>query len=249
MGEIIVVKLGGSSLYDLTANFYEKLKAMQENGQKLVIVHGGGPEINRYLNQLNIKSEFHNGLRKTTKEAIEIVEMVLTGKVNPFVVRLLNDAGIRAVGLNGSDDHLLEARFLDKASLGYVGQIEDVNSRFLLSILDLGIVPVIASVGRTASGEVLNINADTVASEIARTIHAETLMLVTDVDGIKHNGQTIKETTPLEIQQLIQQGIIYGGMIPKVEAALKCLESKIREVMIFGKQLDGTKIVHEEVLV
>ncbi|WP_404405645.1 acetylglutamate kinase [Jeotgalibacillus malaysiensis] len=238
-----VIKLGGSLLERLTPDFFKGIQQMIENGKKVIIVHGGGPAINRRLKEAQIETSVVNGLRVTPAEAIEIVQTTLIGSVNPWIVHQLEQADIQAVGLNGFDGGLMKASFLDQEIYGYVGQIDDVNPALLHLLKDT--VPVISCIGRTDEGQALNINADTAAEKIAAAVQADELLFVTDTPGIKVNGQTVTRTHPDEINGWITDGTIYGGMIPKVQAAAGCLEADIPAVRIVNEMLEGTTILKE----
>jgi acetylglutamate kinase len=239
----IVIKLGGSTLEGLNQAFYSNFKALQQQGFDIIITHGGGPAINRELEKQNISSNILNGIRITSSDAIDVVKSTLIGKVNPGLVSELNQAGIKAIGLNGFDGLLLESEFLDQETYGYVGKVKKVNTDLLETLCNNQIVPVIACVGATSGGQALNINGDTVASEVALAIGAESLLLVTDVSGIRIEGQYQKEASPNLIDQWIQQGHIYGGMIPKVQSALQVLDAGVPSVQIVDDQLIGTTIL------
>lgn len=253
MGETIVIKCGGSVLNELSPSFFESLQAMYAQGKKIVLVHGGGPEIGQMLKKLNVASEFVDGLRRTTKDVLEVVEMILSGKVNKLLVGLLQQYGMPAVGISGVDAHLLEAAPIDFAKLGYVGKVVKVNDTFLETLLRFGYIPVIAPLGVDEAGQTYNINADTAAGAIAKALNVQQLLFVTDVPGILQNGAVVERTTVAEIEQMIATGIITGGMIPKVKAAAAALSKELAEVMIVsGKtpfyangQLYGTSIRKE----
>ena len=239
----IVIKLGGSTLEGLNKAFFYNFKKLQEDGYEVIITHGGGPAINRALAVQHIESHTLNGIRVTSEAAIDVVQTTLIGKVNPALVAELNSASITAVGLNGFDGHLLASTFLDKAKYGYVGEIQSVNTALLEALIAAGIVPVIACIGATDDGQGLNINGDTVASEVALAVGAESLLLVTDVAGIRIDGVYQDSVVPSEINEWIEEGHIYGGMIPKVEGALACLHAGIPSVQIVNETLTGTKIL------
>ncbi|MGE6755882.1 acetylglutamate kinase [Rossellomorea sp. NPDC071047] len=232
---VIAIKLGGSVLSKLSSLFYKSIKDLQQH-YHVVLVHGGGPDITAMLNKLTIESTFINGHRKTTKQVFEVVEQVLKGKVNSELTHQLNLAGIKAIGLSGYDAHLLKASILDEGSLGYVGKIEKVNLTLLNNLLSLNYVPVIAPLATTNNGEKLNVNADLAASAIAEALQVEKLVFVTDVPGILKEGEIVSRVTKEEILHYIETGIIHGGMIPKVQAALSVLQLNIKEVMIVGCQ-------------
>ncbi|ATP41464.1 acetylglutamate kinase [Solibacillus sp. R5-41] len=244
----MVIKLGGSTLEGLNEAFFRNFKALQHQGIQLIITHGGGPAINRELAAAGIESYTVNGLRVTNEDMIGIVQSTLIGKVNPALVHELTAAGIAAVGLNGFDGNLLESHFLDEATYGYVGEVKYVHTRILNALSAAGIVPVIACIGTTREGQALNINGDTVASEIALAVGADRLLLVTDVAGIRINDEYQREVTPTLIKQWIEEGHINGGMIPKVQGAINCLSAGIPSVQIVNETLTGTTILSEELV-
>jgi len=239
----MVIKLGGSTLEGLNDDFFDNFKKLQESGVELIITHGGGPAINRELAARDIESHTLNGIRVTSEAAMDVVQSTLIGNVNPALVHELTTAGIAAVGLNGFDGQLLVADFLDKDIYGFVGEIQSVNTSLLEALIAAGIVPVIACVGANLKGQALNINGDTVASEVALAVGAESLLLVTDVSGIRIQGDYQTEVTPSLITQWIEEGHIYGGMIPKVQGAIECLNAGIPSVQIVGDTLVGTTIL------
>jgi len=239
----MVIKLGGSTLEGLNDDFFDNFKKLQESGVELIITHGGGPAINRELAARDIESHTLNGIRVTSEAAMDVVQSTLIGNVNPALVHELTTAGIAAVGLNGFDGQLLVADFLDKDIYGFVGEIQSVNTSLLEALIAAGIVPIIACVGANLKGQALNINGDTVASEVALAVGAESLLLVTDVSGIRIQGDYQTEVTPSLITQWIEEGHIYGGMIPKVQGAIECLNAGIPSVQIVGDTLVGTTIL------
>lgn len=241
----IVIKLGGSTLEGLNKAFFSNLKKLQEEGYKIIITHGGGPAINRELAKQNIQTETLNGIRVTNDEAISIVQSTLIGIVNPQLVNELNQAGIKAIGLNGFDQKLLLCDYLQKEVYQYVGKIIKINTELLDLLLDQNIVPVIACIGVSEDGHALNINGDTVASDVALAVNAESLMLVTDVSGIKIHNEFQKSATPKDIEKWIEEGHIYGGMIPKVKGAIQCLQAGIPSVQIVDDRLVGTLLSEE----
>ncbi|WP_339192300.1 acetylglutamate kinase [Bacillus sp. FSL K6-1003] len=251
MKKTIVFKCGGSVIRELSEEFFQNLKELMESGWKLAIVHGGGPEITHMLKRLNIKTEFSGGQRKTTKPVLEVAEMVLSGSVNKFFVAELAKHGLRAAGVSGKDGGLLEADYLDRDTYGEVGEIKKVNASMVNALMDEGIIPVIAPLSLTSDYKTLNVNADLAASAVAGALKADKLMFVTDVEGIMKEKQRLDILTPEEIQTLIKQEVITGGMIPKVNSALSALSDQVSEVMIvngkgsfFSNQtFEGTKIV------
>lgn len=239
----VVIKLGGSTLEGLNEAFFDNFKRLQESGVELIITHGGGPVINRELAAQGLQSHTLNGIRVTNEAAIKVVQSTLIGQVNTALVHELTTAGIAAIGLNGFDNQLIVVDFLDQETYGYVGAIKNINTSLLEALMGVGIVPVIACVGTTEAGQALNINGDTVASEIALAVGADSLLLVTDVSGIRIEDEYQAIATPSLIDQWTEQGHIYGGMIPKVQGAIDCLRAGIPSVQIVGATLIGTTIV------
>ena len=210
---------------------------MQENGPLPVIVHGGGPAINEMLGKLGIESRFVNGLRVTDEAVLDVVEMVLAGQINSEIVRKLNASGARAIGLSGTDGMLLKARPVDHhAEIGYVGEVVGVNTALIRGVAEMGYLPVIAPIGIDESGQRYNINADTAAGAVASALGASTMIVVTDVPGIMREIDGEKRVLPevsfAQIEEMIASGEIYGGMIPKVRAAMSCLTGDVKEVRI-----------------
>lgn len=237
MKKIIVLKCGGSIIDALSASFFANLQDLQTAGYQPVIVHGGGPAIKKMLDTLEVKTEFVDGLRKTSPAVMDIAEMVLTGTVNNALIRKLNLIGIQAVGLSGSDAQTLTAEPKDVERYGLVGDVTDVNVSFLKQLIAEDIVPVIAPIALGTDGKRYNINADTAAGAVAEALEAKQLIFVTDVPGILRGDELLESVTEKEVAQLIAEGTIYGGMIPKVTAAVTSLNETLNEVMIVnGKQ-------------
>ncbi|MFS0782900.1 acetylglutamate kinase [Bacillus sp. 1P06AnD] len=230
--KILLLKLGGSILDELDDSFFASLQDLQREGYRLIFVHGGGPDINQMLETLHIIPEFHDGLRKTTSDVLDVVELVLSGKTNRSLVGLLNQHGFNAIGLHGSDAGLLKGRHIDKESLGEVGEITSVNSELIKNVLDMGLVPVLTPLAVSEWGTTLNVNADMAAGAVARALDADSCVFVTDVKGVLHEGKLIESLTAEEVERLIREKVILGGMIPKVQTALKALETGIRQVRI-----------------
>lgn len=246
MKNIAVIKCGGSTLEQLSDDFFAGVAQLKAHGLHPVIVHGGGPAIKQMLDKLEVTTEFVNGLRKTSKEAMDVVEMVLAGKVNKTLVQNLQNHGLEAVGVSGVDHHLLIAKAKDEEALGYVGDVTEVKTDFITALINLDVVPVIAPVAVNENGDHLNVNADTAAGAVARALEAEKLIFVTDVPGILKDGERLEEVTDQDVRLFIENGTIYGGMIPKVEAALASLKGQLKQVMI----VDGTsKIIDDQALV
>ncbi|GAV12406.1 acetylglutamate kinase [Paenibacillus sp. chi10] len=235
--KLFVMKCGGSTLAALPNSFYEQLHQLQEDGIVPVIVHGGGPAISGMLDKLGIKSEFIGGLRKTDEAVLDVVEMILAGQINKQIVRRLTQVGAKAIGLSGTDGGLIQAEPVPNAAqVGFVGDVTHVNASLLAGLVDLNHMPVIAPVGLDRAGQRYNINADTAAGAVAAYLGSEQLIVITDVPGIMRNGPEEKVVLPVvtteEVEAMIESGDIYGGMIPKVQAAMKCLEGGVQEVVI-----------------
>ncbi|MBE6669076.1 MAG: acetylglutamate kinase [Ruminococcaceae bacterium] len=235
--KIIVVKYGGNAMIndELKNSVMEDIVLLSLIGIKVVLVHGGGPEISDMLTRVGKKSEFVNGLRVTDKETAEIVQMVLAGKINKSLVGLIQSIGGKAVGICGMDGGLIKAEKLDEA-LGYVGKITEVNTALIEDILMKGYIPVISTVGYDDSGNAYNINADTAAAKIASELKAESLISMTDIVGIlrdKDDPSTlISKINVSDTPQLVRQGIISGGMIPKVECCTEAIRRGVNKVFI-----------------
>jgi acetylglutamate kinase len=237
-----VIKCGGSTLAALPESFFLDMKKLQEEGQIPVIVHGGGPAISETLKQLNIESVFVNGLRKTDEQTLQVVEMVLAGRINKEIVKKIQVFGGKALGLSGVDGFLLTARPVENAAeIGFVGEVTGVNAHLIEGIVRLGYIPVIAPIGTDRKGRHYNINADTAAGAVASQIGAARMIVVTDVPGIMKTVDGEKKVLPSvtvqEIGDMIESGEIYGGMIPKVRAAIQCIQGEVREVVI----VDGSE--------
>ncbi|WP_249870590.1 acetylglutamate kinase [Oceanobacillus saliphilus] len=258
---IIVLKMGGSVLAELPDSFYKMVVNLKkQNICQPVIVHGGGPEINQVLEQLNVKTEFVDGLRVTTKEVLDVAEMVMSGSINKKIAGKLQMQGGTAIGLSGVDCSLLQTKPVDPI-LGFVGQVEEVNTTWLQLIMENGGIPVIAPIGIDASGQHYNINGDVAAAAVAQALKGK-LAFISDIPGVMENiaGKEIvhAQLTKEEIEQKIASGIIYGGMIPKVRSALKGLSGGVKESVILnglapddlknymeGKQA-GTKVINKK---
>ena len=252
-GKTIVIKYGGNAMIndDLKEKVMQDIALMKYVGIRPVIIHGGGPDITGFLKKVGKESDFVAGLRVTDEETIEIAEMVLDGKVNSEIVNLLNRRGVRAVGLSGKDAGLIKARKklatvyegedTKKVDIGYVGEVERVDTGILEDLLDQGYVPIIAPIGVGDGGESYNINADYVAAEIAGALQAEKLLLLTDIEGIYkdfNDKSSFISTLHLpEAKEYIKEGIIAGGMIPKVEACLTALEQGAGKTHIIDGRL------------
>jgi acetylglutamate kinase len=240
-----VLKIGGSTLENLQPSFFQSLLIKIKNGEKVVIVHGGGPEINKKLQEKGLPIQMKDGIRITSPDTLSCVKAALKDIANAKLVERLNKEGIPAVGLCGSENTLIQCEFLDQEKYGSVGKVKKVNTDILNKVLVSGKVPVIASLGVTDNGEEVNINADTAAGETAASLSAISVCFVTDISGIQVEGQKAEQLTVSQLQQAIHNGHIYGGMIPKVEAAMKCLNLNIEEVLITDQTLSGTRCYKE----
>ena len=242
-GKVVVVKYGGNALAgaseaDALDLFAQDIVLMRSVGMRPVVVHGGGPQISDMIKRLGLKTEFRDGLRVTDAATIDIARMVLIGQVNPQIVSAINVHGPLAVGVSGEDAGLIRASARD-ADLGFVGDVEAINPMILHGLLDDEFIPVIATIGTDATGQAYNINADTVAGEIAEALDAEKLVYLTDIEGLRRvvddPSSLIRQTTADELEALMGDGTIAGGMIPKVESCVKALRGGVRRAHI----LDG----------
>ena len=236
-GKIVVVKYGGNAMINegLKQQVMEDIVLLRLIGVKVVLVHGGGPEISELMDRLGKKPEFVDGLRVTDEETVEIVQMVLAGKINKTLVGLLGAKGGKAIGLSGIDDHLITAKCKDPR-LGFVGEVTEINPAPILDLIDRGYIPVISTVGSGENGETYNINGDTAAACIAGALGAERLILMTDIAGILRNPKDpstlIPELSIGQAKDLSAQGVISGGMIPKVECCIRAIQEGVQKVII-----------------
>ena len=241
--QVVVVKYGGNALAgasdaDALSLFAQDIVLMRQVGMRPVVVHGGGPQINDLMARLGMRPEFRNGLRVTDAATVGVVQMVLAGQVNPQVVAAINVHGALAVGVSGGDAGMIRAAARDP-QLGYVGDVQSVNPTILRHLLDDGFIPVVATVGTDQHGQPYNINADAVAGAIAQALGAEKLVYLTDIEGLRRvvddPNSLIRVTTPDELEALMADGTIAGGMIPKVESCVQAVRSGVRRAHI----LDG----------
>ena len=260
-GQTIVIKYGGSAMVDKTARkqFIKDVVLMKYIGINPVIVHGGGPEINEMLQKIGKESKFIAGNRVTDGETVEIVEMVLSGKVNKGIVADINKYGGKAVGISGKDDNMILVRqkYIEEKSenseetkkidIGFVGEIENINTEIIKVLEKSDYIPVISSIGTDKNGQTYNINADYVAGEIAGKLNAGRMIFLTDVDGILldyHDKQTlIDEIDVYHVNKLIEKGIINGGMLPKVNTCLKAIEKGVENVVILNGKLEHSLLL------
>ena len=246
-GRTIVVKYGGNAMIDdaLKASFARDIVLMQAVGMRPIVVHGGGPQIGELLERLNIASRFFDGMRVTTEETMDVVEMVLGGLVNKEIVSLLNLAGGRAMGLTGKDGQLIRAKQLkierkspeleapEIIDIGHVGQVESIDTRVLTMLTENDVIPVVAPIGVGPTGESYNINADLVAGKLAEVLNAEKLMLLTNTAGVLDQaGQVVTGLVSDEVRALIDNGTISGGMLPKVACALSAVNAGVNSAHI-----------------
>ena len=257
-GETVVIKYGGHAMGDehLAALFAQDVVLLKQAGVRPIVVHGGGPQIAAMLERLGIKTKFDGGLRVTDKQTVEIVEMVLAGSINKQIVTGINQAGGRAVGLSGKDGSLILARKLKRTmtdpdsnierilDLGFVGEPDEVDREVLDVIINSNLIPVIAPVATSAGGETYNVNADTFAGAIAGALRAERFLLLTDVAGVlDKNGKLIRELTVRDARKLIHDGVVSGGMIPKIETCIAALDQGVRGVVILDGQVSHSVLL------
>ncbi|MEB3181419.1 MAG: acetylglutamate kinase [Nostocaceae cyanobacterium] len=242
-GRTIVVKYGGAAMKDSTLKdkVIRDIVFLACVGLRPVVVHGGGPEINTWLGKLNIEPQFKNGLRVTDAPTMEVVEMVLGGRVNKEIVAMINHAGGCAVGLCGKDGNLITARPQGQDDIGFVGEVSSVNIKLIDTLVKNGYIPVVSSVAADEAGQSYNINADTVAGEIAAALGAEKLILLTDTAGIlrdyKDTSTLIQKLDIQEARRLIETGIVGGGMIPKVNCCVRSLAQGVKAAHIIDGRI------------
>ena len=260
-GKIVVVKYGGAAMIEehLKQNFAQDIVLLQSLGMLPVIVHGGGPEVSKAMEQLGQEVSFIDGLRVTSSENLKVTEMVLSGTINKEIIAHINTFGGKAVGVSGKDGNLIEA---DKIShdggidLGFVGKIKKVNPELLMVLLKQGFLPVVSPIGLSKDGVTYNINADTTASRIAVSLGAYKIIFMTDVDGVLEDGNLCAQLTSSEVEKMIEKKVITDGMSPKVDSCLYCVKNGVESAQIingtephsviaelFTDQGIGTKIV------
>ncbi len=247
-GKIVVVKYGGNAMIkdELKEAVMGDIALLSLIGIRVVLVHGGGPEITDMLKKVGKESKFVNGLRVTDQESVDIVQMVLAGKVNKELVKLLQNKGGQAIGLCGLDGGMIRAKQLDPA-LGYVGEVQSVNVKPILDVLGAGYIPVIATVGYDEEGHSYNINADTAAAKIAAELSAECLISMTDISGILRDcndpSTLISQIVVSEVPQLVHEGIISGGMIPKVQCCTEAIRRGVPKVFIIDGRIPHSILI------
>lgn len=246
--KIIVVKYGGNAMIndELKEAVMGDIVLLSLIGIKVVLVHGGGPEITEMLTKIGKKSEFVDGLRVTDQESVDIVQMVLAGKVNKNLVNLLQNKGGKAIGLCGMDGHMIEAKVLDKR-LGYVGEVTDINVEPILDVLEKGYIPVVATVGCDKDGNSYNINADTVAARLAGELKAECLISMTDIVGLLRDKDDPSTLIPKvyvsDAPKLMRDGVISGGMIPKVNCCIEAIRRGVNKVFIIDGRIPHSILI------
>jgi len=242
-GRTVVVKYGGAAMKDgsLKEKVIRDIVFLSCVGIRPVVVHGGGPEINTWLEKLGIEPQFKNGLRVTDAATMDVVEMVLVGRVNKELVALVNQAGGKAVGLCGKDANLIKARPQGSEDIGFVGEVQNTDIKILESLVSNGYIPIVSSVAADDFGQAYNINADTVAGELAAALGAEKLILMTDTSGVlrdyKDISTLIHEMDIQEARQLIEDGVVGGGMIPKVNCCVRSLAQGVKAAHIIDGRL------------
>ncbi|HIK41149.1 acetylglutamate kinase [Thermoleptolyngbya sp. M55_K2018_002] len=242
-GRVVVVKYGGAAMKDsnLKETVIRDIVFLSCVGLRPVVVHGGGPEINTWLDKLGIEAQFKNGLRVTDAATMDVVEMVLVGRVNKELVALVNQAGGSAVGLCGKDANLIKARPQGEEGIGFVGEVQSTDTKLIEALVREGYIPIVSSVAADDKGQAYNINADTVAGELAAALGAEKLILMTDTPGILKNYHDLSTLIPrLDIQEarrLIESGIVSGGMIPKVNCCVRSLAQGVKAAHIIDGRL------------
>lgn len=240
-GKTLVIKYGGNAMNDeaVTTTILQDIAALKIVGVNPILVHGGGPEINRLLGRLGIAPQFKNGMRVTDEQTMEVAQMILCGKINKNIVGELNSMGVKAIGLCGKDSQLIQAETLDPA-LGYVGKITGINAKLLEILAHDEFIPVIASIATDGKGNSYNVNADVAAAAIGAAMHAEKLMFLTDIDGIMENKDNaeslIHRISVNKLRKMIDTGAITGGMVPKAESCIDAIERGINSVFV----LNGT---------
>jgi len=257
-GKTIVVKYGGNAMTDdtLKNSFARDMVMLKLIGINPIVIHGGGPQIGEMLEKLNIQSEFVNGMRVTTTEAMDVVEMVLGGQVNKDIVNLINQNGGKAIGLTGKDGQLLHAKKLhvtqqtpgmqqpEIIDIGHVGEVTRVNTQVLDMLSQSDFIPVIAPIGVGADGESYNINADLVAGKVAEVLRAEKLILLTNISGLQDkSGEVLTGLSTKEVDDLIADGTIYGGMLPKIQCALDAVHAGVTSAHIIDGRVPNSTLL------
>lgn len=248
--KIVVIKYGGNAMIneELKMNVITDVVLLSEIGVKVILVHGGGPEINKTLKKIGKESKFINGLRYTDEETIDVVQMVLAGKTNKDLVKLIMQKGGNATGISGIDNMLIEAEKLESEDdLGFVGAIKEIHPNIIMDMLDKGYIPVVASVGMDKDGNTYNINADTAAAEIASAVGAENMILVSDIPGLLEDKDDENTLLPLvhvyEVNSLMKKGIISGGMIPKIDCCVRAIRQNVKKAVIIDGRIPHSILI------
>ena len=247
-GKVVVVKYGGNAMIneELKDSVMRDIVLLSLMDIKVVLVHGGGPEITEMLAKIGKKTEFVNGLRVTDKEGVEIVQMVLAGKINKNLVNLLSVQGGKAIGLSGIDGRMIEAQMKDPV-LGFVGEITEIHPEIILDVLDKGYIPVVSTVACDRDGNTYNVNADTAAAKIAGALGAECLISMTDITGImrdKNKEESLISTLYVsDTQELVSEGVISGGMIPKVECCTEAIRRGVKKVFVIDGRVPHSLLI------
>lgn len=243
MDQYIVIKIGGVAGQQLTQDFYQTIKNWQSLGKKIIFVHGGGKEITAAMNKNNEIAKFVDGYRYTTATGLAVTKNVLINNVQPRLIQIFKEQGIKLV--SGNYDALIKAEYLDKDKYGYVGSVKNVDSKKIAELCKIGI-PIIAPIGEAVDGNSLNLNGDTMACGVASALNAESLYLLTDVPGVKSHGKWLQEIDIEEVKELIDESIITGGMVPKMKHAVEAVVAGVKQVHITAAiNHAGTLVVNE----
>ncbi|GEL67637.1 acetylglutamate kinase [Marinilactibacillus psychrotolerans] len=247
--KMVVIKYGGSAMQNesLKKAVLSDAMLLAKVGINVVIVHGGGPHINHWLNKANVESSFVNGLRKTDSDTMEIAQMVLAGKINKDLTRMIHSLGGKAMGISGVDGGLVTAKLKDPENLGAVGEVTKVNTQVIKDLVGNGYIPVIACIGTDENGEICNINGDEMASGIAKALGADNLVLMSDIPGVLEDAADsttlIKQIELKEVNSLYEKNIISGGMIPKVQCCTDAIKHSVRQAVILDGRMPHSLIV------
>lgn len=231
MKETIVVKIGGNASDQLPETFFKKLETWWLEGKQILIIHGGGPQISQWSDKLHLPVKKINGIRVTNDETLNVTKAVLLGLVQPKLCQFIGNAGLPVIGLNASDNHLLEGTYLNRAEYGEVGQVTKINKKWLQTELQ-NEIGILAPLAQTSDGKWLNVNADMAAATIAIQLHAESLVLLTDVPGVLNSGKVVPKLTETAADDLFQQHIIKSGMMPKIKASFNALRNGVDQTFI-----------------
>lgn len=249
-GKIVVVKYGGNAMTSesLKKAVMSDIVLLAQLGIKVVLVHGGGPDITSTMNALGLEAKFINGLRYTDEATIDVVQMVLCGKTNKNLVKLVDNFGGKAIGLSGLDGAMIKAKKIDKGvDLGFVGDITAINSQPILDVMDKGYIPVIAAVGVDENNQVYNINADTAAAAIAVELKAESIILMTDIKGLMHDpdddSSLISDAGIADLEEYIESGVVKGGMIPKVRCCMDVVNSGVPKAFMIDGRVEHSILI------